>query len=378
MVSARRGTVRIFALTAFACVVFRMAAADQPAPGPAVEPPKPPAGTVPVAGEPAAPWLRTIHRQVTRLPLAREYRPVPVGDVAEVAAHEKIRAALKRPLAEELNFTETPLRDVIKSLHEILEVPVVVDRRAFENAGLDLDATVVTFTGEGTTARAALRQILRDFDLAWVIRDEAIVITTKDDAAEIEEIRLYPLPLSYATQGAGDLLSLIDLVENTAAPQTWNTVGGEGSIQPFGDGAATLLLVRQTADGHEEVEGVLRGLHERDLAEFAPVEDAPDARTPTLRVYHVADEAARADLEEKLVELCNVSLQHGADPEARVTIVGDCLAVHATTPEFHALAGQLIRAVAGEQVTDGWPQGMGGMGGGGANGMVPAGAGGIF
>jgi hypothetical protein len=33
-------------------------------------------------------------------------------------------------------------------------------------------------------------------------------------------------------------------------------------------------------------------------------------------------------------------------------MVGECLAVQSLTPEFHAMAGQLIRSVAGEGVSD--------------------------
>jgi hypothetical protein len=71
-----------------------------------------------------------------------------------------------------------------------------------------------------------------------------------------------------------------------------------------------------------------------------------------VRVHHVADESGRRDLAAKGVELCNTSLPHGADPQAKVPTVGECLAVQSVSPEFHALAGQLIRAVAGEQVPD--------------------------
>ncbi|MFM8704436.1 MAG: hypothetical protein ACKOHG_11350, partial [Planctomycetia bacterium] len=250
-----------------------------------------------------------------------------------------------------------------------LGVPVVVDRKAFENAGIDLDLQV-TFTSHGTTARAALRQILGALDLTWTIRDESLVITTKDAAAQIAEIRLYPLPLGSCMQPAADLHSLVELVQNTVAPQTWNTVGGEGSIQPLGDGAATGLIIRQTTEAHDEIEGLLRGLHERELAEFDAACDDSGAGTPTVRVYQLADEATRDDLAQKLVDLCNDALPQGRDPDARVTIVGGSLAVHAATPEFHALAGQLIRAVAGEQVADGWL--------GGANAAPHARAGGAF
>ncbi|MFM7290544.1 MAG: hypothetical protein ACKO6B_04845 [Planctomycetia bacterium] len=361
---------RLLLCAAFACGCLRVVAADPQVADPPVE-------AAQAAAEEAAPPpaeeqplpLRTIHRQVSRLPFNREFRVVPVGDAATVEAYEKIGEALQRPLEAQMTFAETPLRDVVETFRETLGVPVLVDRRAFEDAGIDLDL-LITFKSHGTTARAALRHILGALDLGWIIRDESLVITTKDAAAQVADVRLYPLPLSSCTQPVADLRSLVELVQNAVAPQTWNTVGGEGSIQPCGDGAATGLLVRQTMEAHAEVEGLLRGLHERELAEFDAAGDGSGAGAPTVRVYQVADEATRDDLARKLVELCNDALPQGRDPRARVTVVGGSLAVHAATPEFHALAGQLIRAVAGEQVLDGWR--------GGANAAAAAGMGGMF
>jgi PIN domain nuclease of toxin-antitoxin system len=329
-------------------------AADPPAANSAVVPPQPPAAqaTPPVMVTPPRPLLRTVHRQVSRLPLTRDYRSVPVGDAATVAAHEKIEAALTRLVDADANFTETPLRDVVAQFGRILKVPVVLDTRALEVAGIDLD-TPVTGTGQGTTARAALRRILDDLDLTRLIRDEALMITTKERAGDNPDLRLYPLPWGYSTQGGNDVRVLVDLIQNSVGGlDAWADGGGNGAIRIIGDGGAAVLVVSQTADVHDEIEGLLRSLHERDLAEFGGLHDIPAAKTPVLRLHHVADEAVRRDLATKLVDLCNSSLPHGTDPQAKVTVVGECLAVQALTPEFHALAGQLIRAVAGEHGHD--------------------------
>ena len=37
-----------------------------------------------VAADPPRPQFRTVHRQVSRLPLTRDYRSVPVGDAADL------------------------------------------------------------------------------------------------------------------------------------------------------------------------------------------------------------------------------------------------------------------------------------------------------
>ena len=367
---APRGPFR-FLLVAMLVLSCLPASAEAPVATPAVAPPQPPAApaTPPVVVAPQRPQRRTVHRQVSRLPLDRTYRSVPLVDTG--AVHGKIELALARHLDKDMAFNETALRDVVTGFREVLQVPVVLDTKALEDAGIDLD-TPITFDNQGMSARATLRRILGDLDLTSMIRDEALVITTKEKASEELDVRLYPLPWGYRTQGAVDFQTLIDLIQNTVGgPGAWADAGGNGVIRPLGDGAAAMLVVTQTAEVHDAVEGLLRGLHEQALSEFGGPEDVPAAKTPTVRVHHVADEAVRRDLAAKLVELCNASLPHGADPEAKVTMVGECLAVQSATPEFHALAGQLIRSVAGEQVLDtdwsSYPGGAaGGMGGGGS------------
>jgi hypothetical protein len=350
MVATLPGWFRVLASTALAasCLVA-VAEPPEAEPAEAIAVAPMTAAATPTI-QPAAPRMRTIHRQVSRLPLDREYRSLFIGDAATTAAHEKIRQALgnvPQRGVDELEFKETPLLDVVSRVREVLKVPVILDVKALEDAGIDLE-TPITFSGQGTTVRAALRRILGDIDLTWTFSDEALLITTRERAGENPQIRLYPVPWGKRTQGAVDFQELIDLIVNTVGgPAAWQDGGGNGSIRPLGDGAAAVLVVSQTAEVHDEIEGLLRGLQERDLAEFGGPHDPP-----TVRVHHVADEAVRRDLAAKLVELCNASLQPGADAQAKVTMVGDSLTVQSGSPEFHALAGQLIRAVAGEQVPE--------------------------
>jgi len=308
--------------------------------------------------------MRVVHPQVSDSLLAREYRALPVGSAAVARSREaRIRESLDEELPETgWSFMETPLRDVVAQIKDGMGLPVVIDMQALEDAGIDLE-TPVTLDTSAVTVRSALRRILDPLDLTWMIRDEALLITTKEKASENLEIRLYPLPWGVCFQGTGDCdhQAVIGLVTNTVGgPGTWQDGGGNGSIRLQGDGPTAVLVVSQTTEVHDDIEGLLRGLHVRDLAEFGGPQDAAAAKTPTVRVHHVADAALRRDLAAKLVELCNASLPQGADAQAKVTIVGDCLAVQALTPEFHALALQVIRAAAGEQVPERADMNMGG------------------
>ena len=55
-----------------------------------------------------------------------------------------------------------------------------------------------------------------------------------------------------------DFQSLIDLIQNTVAPQSWNTVGGQGAIQPFPTNLS--VVISQTQEVHDEIADLLQQL----------------------------------------------------------------------------------------------------------------------
>jgi general secretion pathway protein D len=55
--------------------------------------------------------------------------------------------------------------------------------------------------------------------------------------------------------GQADFQSLIELITQTVAPTTWNTVGGPGAVMPFQTNLS--LVVSQTQEVHEEIADLL-------------------------------------------------------------------------------------------------------------------------
>jgi general secretion pathway protein D len=68
------------------------------------------------------------------------------------------------------------------------------------------------------------------------------------------------IPFGAPTGGGSqaDFQSLIDLIQNTVSPQTWNTVGGQGAIQQFATNLS--IVVSQTQEVHEEIADLLEQL----------------------------------------------------------------------------------------------------------------------
>jgi tetratricopeptide (TPR) repeat protein len=119
----------------------------------------------------------------------KKYKSVDLANPG--SAEQKIYDALDGTV-QNLNFTETPLRDVIAQLKDSQGIPIQLDMKALEDAGIDLD-TPVTKDLSGISLRSALRLLLGDIDLTYLIKDEVLLITTKEKAGENLVIKVYPV-----------------------------------------------------------------------------------------------------------------------------------------------------------------------------------------
>jgi hypothetical protein len=160
-------------------------------------------------------------RELTRM--RQKYKSV---DLANPGSTEKrIYEALEKPV-ENFDFTETPLRDVIAQIEDAQGIPVEIDSKAFEDAGLDLE-TPVTKSVSGISLRSALRLLLGDLDLTYLIKDEVLLITTKDKAAENLVVKVYPV---------ADLVLPVNPSSGMNPFQTGGGMGGAGGVNS-GQGA---------------------------------------------------------------------------------------------------------------------------------------------
>lgn len=200
------------------------------------------------------------------------------------AGKEKVRAALKLPA--EFDYKATPLKDVADELQRRYGIEVQLDHRAMEDAGIAVD-TPITRSVHGITLKSALRLMLRELDLTHLIEDDALLITTTEEAENHLETKVYPvadlllLPGDSAEDGGQvDFDSLIDLTTTTVKPTTWDSVGGPGSISQFDNGLS--LVVSQTEEVHEEIEDLFKRMRKVPPVagpKTAPV-TAPGVRKP--------------------------------------------------------------------------------------------------
>ena len=109
---------------------------------------------------------------------------------ANSAARKKIEAALASPAA--LEFIETPLADVVEHIRHKHGIVIELDTHPLDGVGIGSD-TPVTRTLSGISLGSALRLILRDLDLCYTIRDEVLLITTREETATMLTTRVYRL-----------------------------------------------------------------------------------------------------------------------------------------------------------------------------------------
>ncbi|MCH8922103.1 MAG: hypothetical protein IIA67_03005 [Planctomycetes bacterium] len=179
------------------------------------------------------------------------------------AAEAKIHAALRSKT--QFEFLETPLQDVVDFLGDFHKIKLRFDKIALEDVGVGTDVPV-TRRLKGVSLRSALRLMLRDFELTYVIEDGVLLITTPEEAETRLSTTPYPVadlvngdPETPYSPDNADFDPLIELIESTIAPDSWDANGGPGSMDGFGK--AGVLVVSQTQSVHRQIAPLLATLH---------------------------------------------------------------------------------------------------------------------
>ena len=117
-------------------------------------------------------------------------------------------------------------------------MPIVFEPKALEDAGIGRD-TPVTREFHQVSLDAGLRILLEEFDLTYDLRDEMVVVTTKDRAENTVSLAVYPVgnfvrrdSPSGTTQV--DATSVINALTTTVHPASWGRIGwtGDSRIPP--------------------------------------------------------------------------------------------------------------------------------------------------
>jgi len=179
----------------------------------------------------------------------------PPNEPAADSPTARIRAALD--LEIDCEFVQNSLSDVAVHLAHALGIDVVLDRKGLEEIGIATNAPEITKKLTGISTRSALRLMLNDLDLTYVIRDQALWITPIEKAESQPVARVYRVGDIVNIEGIDEhgpnYHDLADTIVHIVAPDTWYEVGGSGSI----DAIYGALVVSQTDSVHEKIEAFL-------------------------------------------------------------------------------------------------------------------------
>jgi hypothetical protein len=181
------------------------------------------------------------------------------------AAQDK--QAIRDALRHEIRLPESQmtLNEFAGFLSEATKENVLVDQRGLEEIGLDLEVDIAQFqTGlSNMSARRALDSL--GGGLAWQIHAGAVVITSNQRVNFFLDTRVYPLTQLISGNrkkspgNTTDLDHLVEVIMSNVAPDSWEEVGGAGTIVQIMEPPA--MVISQDARTHAQIVSLLSTLN---------------------------------------------------------------------------------------------------------------------
>ena len=170
------------------------------------------------------------------------------------ASVKKIEHVLRGPLdSAGIDFTDQPLSDVVSQLQDAYGIPIQVDRAALEAIGVSLDEPV-NLNVHNISFQSALRLMLKNLQLTYIITDEVLMITTSDEAEKRLKVCVYDVH-NIVGNDEQALNALIKTISASTASGSWSENGGNAPdihvVKP------ALLVVSQSQAVHEDIRDLL-------------------------------------------------------------------------------------------------------------------------
>jgi hypothetical protein len=165
--------------------------------------------------------------------------------------------ALKTPIT--VDFTNETFSSIIEYLQKVTGQTILVDKNALEEANVTYD-TPVTLRLNRVSTRTMLKRMLADLGLTYVIKEEAIQITTPARARDMMVTRAYYIgdligtgnpflpPLLNDLQAIGSINTIIGAIQSQVEPGTWQANNGAGSV--YYDPIRMTLIIKNSAEIH--------------------------------------------------------------------------------------------------------------------------------
>lgn len=177
-------------------------------------------------------------------------------------AEKALLEALKKPVTVDYNMAT--FQSVLDDLSKKLGQNILIDKQTMEEANVTYDTPITLRFNNKVSARTALKRVLADVGLTYVIRKETIEVTTVARAKEMLTTRTYYLgdlmgvanPMLPAVANQFQMMQAIGSIINMVQgidPESWEGRGGPGTIR-F-DPVSMSLIIKQSAEMHNMING---------------------------------------------------------------------------------------------------------------------------
>lgn len=177
------------------------------------------------------------------------------------AQEKKIVESLDKAIS--VNFADRPLEEALQDLSNMLDQPLLIDKKSLEDLGLDLKRGT-TLQAKGLSGRTVLRSVLAGHGLTFVVRDETIQVVTVEKSRTLMTSKAYYVgdlirgngtfgdfrfgPVANLQQTQANAAALIDAIKKID-PLSWAGEAGGGGSVTF-DYASLSIVVRNSAEVH--------------------------------------------------------------------------------------------------------------------------------
>lgn len=160
----------------------------------------------------------------------------------------------------EVEFRGDKFQDTLDYLRKLTGMPISADKRALEESNVSYE-TPINLKLRGNS-RTVLKRMLGELNLAYVIKDETVLITSRERAANMTVTKSYYLgdlvglvglnldPVASQLAMLERVNNLVALIQGKVDPQSWRANNPDAAGVITFHGPTMSLIVKQTAEWH--------------------------------------------------------------------------------------------------------------------------------
>jgi|GEM_PF-6304463 len=178
-------------------------------------------------------------------------------EIAVIAPGDETNSRVQKVLDRtgEFDFEGVSLTELVTWLRDQLEINVRLDRNSLAEESVEPDTENITIFAKEISYRAGLSQVLFPLGLVATVDRGVLTITTSTAAEETLASRIYPvadLVRSPLGPNFNEIGQLVKCISSIVAPDSWDAVGGPGTIAHYKD----TLMVSNTPKVHRDIAGL--------------------------------------------------------------------------------------------------------------------------